>query len=815
MRANSTQIYVPDDVGRDVLLALFGDKALKDPTNFNADPDVPSGFRLAVLVRPWALKFWKATRTLYSQYSFSNAASRRIKSKFRLAKTAEEDLESMCFLEPVDEQPLTHAQALGESVATISADSADWGKEDEIRNCFKDLNDKLGEWYDIEVFINPEIEKSPPPKIIDLQKGVYNLARTHRIHLHTLARINSNPGGEALRKFRAMLDQVYEREELTPEMGEAAHSLVFEGAGDEAEERVGPEANEDEDAQETVAPPVGVEPYLRFDEQAILEYVLRAKFEDGEYRIPGMRRWDTRPNSTKKTSTATESDAEDEEEDIEEEEDEEEDSDEEEVEPTPRAAIPRWKPDNPAQTKKQSKGKGMGSGKGKGKGKGEGKGKGKGKGKVKGKKPEREVESHLSVPLKPYWVQLVGAAAAIGAAYAEEDVESCPWGRNKEHAEGVIIADDMGLGKTFTSIMVILLLSYYVLDNPLHPWVMLRDRSSLLSKSISEIESEVDSRWIEQAGTFARTGQSKPPNLDSIIIAPTSLISNWISEFDRATDKLVLTVITSGRAGMAEGAVALIKSTMDRWNSEVPDSEAPCNQVLLISTSVLVKLHQRMQDDADDSLFNLDFGLHVFDECHAVKETSKINDATRRLSRRATFRIGLTGTPVVNKPIDMWRQLNALGFSVARGIEGKSSTLPLEVRNLQHIQHEADRIRRDDWRSTAQDWTTPTGEDHPQASTYQHNSQEEMEKRREAMDRYSGAIHDHTSREIRKHNRFFIRRQRGQTNIKGELLLPLGKLSRFIIHFDMRDDECESALQLIREEEQRLLERYAHVPNFR
>lgn len=701
--------------------------------------------------------------------------------------------------------------ALGESVAAISDDSADWGKQDEIRNCFKALNDKLGEWYDIEVFINPEIEKSPPPKIIDLQKGVYNLARTHRIHLQTLARIHSNAGGEALRKFRAMLDQVFEREELTPEMGEAGDSLMFEGAGDEAEERVGQEVNKDEDAQETVAPPVGVEPYLKFDEMAILEYVLRAKYEDGEYRIPGMRRWDTRPNSTKKTSTAAESDAEEDEEESmdEEEEDEEEDSDEEEVEPTPRAGVPRWKPDNPAQTKKQSKGKG------KGKGKAKGKAKGKGKGKGKGKKPQQIAESPLPVPLKPYWVQLVGAAAAIGAAYAEEDLESCPWGRNKDHAEGVIIADDMGLGKTFTSIMVILLLSYYVLDNPFHPWVMLRDRSSLLKKSISEIDSEVDSRWIEQSGTFAKTGQSKPPNLCSIIIAPTSLISNWISEFDRATDKLVLTTISSGRAGVAEGAVALIKSTMDRWNSEAPDSEAPCNQVLLISTSVLVKLHQRMQDDADDSLFNLDFGLLVFDECHAVKETSKINDATRRLSRRATFRIGLTGTPVVNKPIDMWRQLNALGFSVASGIEGKASTLPLEVRNLQYIQHEADRLRRDDWRSTAQDWMTPTGEDQPQASTYHHNSQEEMEKRIESMDRYSGAIHDHTSREIRKHNRYVIRRQRGQTNIKGELLLPLGKLSRFIIHFDMRDDECESALQLIREEEKRLMERYAHVPNFK
>jgi hypothetical protein len=31
----------------------------------------------------------------------------------------------------------------------------------------------------------------------------------------------------------------------------------------------------------------------------------------------------------------------------------------------------------------------------------------------------------------------------------------------------------------------------------------------------------------------------------------------------------------------------------------------------------------------------------------------------------------------------------------------------------------------------------------------------------------------------------------------------------------MRNDECVSAQQLIREEEQRLMERYAHVPNFR
>jgi hypothetical protein len=119
------------------------------------------------------------------------------------------------------------------------------------------------------------------------------------------------------------------------------------------------------------------------------------------------------------------------------------------------------------------------------------------------------------------------------------------------------------------------------------------------------------------------------------------------------------------------------------------------------------------------------------------------------------------------------------------------------------------------WRVSAQDWTTPSGVDHPEALAYEHNSQEEMEKRREGMDTYSGAIYDHTGREIRKHNRFVIRRQRGQTNIKGELLLPLGKLSRFIIHFDMRDDECVSAQQLIKEEEQRLMERYAHIPNFR
>lgn len=88
-----------------MLLVLFGDKALKDPANFNADPDVRSDFRLTVLVRPWALKFWNVTRKLYSESQFSRTASRRIKAKGELAKVAEEDFESMCFLERVDEQP--------------------------------------------------------------------------------------------------------------------------------------------------------------------------------------------------------------------------------------------------------------------------------------------------------------------------------------------------------------------------------------------------------------------------------------------------------------------------------------------------------------------------------------------------------------------------------------------------------------------------------------------------------------------------------------------------------------------------------------
>jgi hypothetical protein len=105
IRANSTQIYLSDDVGRDVLLSLFGDKALKDPANFNADPDVRSDFRLAVLVRPWALKFWNVTRKLYSESQFSRTASRRIKAKVELAKTTEKDFEGMCLLEWVDEQP--------------------------------------------------------------------------------------------------------------------------------------------------------------------------------------------------------------------------------------------------------------------------------------------------------------------------------------------------------------------------------------------------------------------------------------------------------------------------------------------------------------------------------------------------------------------------------------------------------------------------------------------------------------------------------------------------------------------------------------
>ncbi len=150
---------------------------------------------------------------------------------------------------------------------------------------------------------------------------------------------------------------------------------------------------------------------------------------------------------------------------------------------------------------------------------------------------------------------------------------------------GGVLADDMGLGKTLQTIALLL--------------------------------------WAKESGT---------KHLPSIVVAPTSLIYNWIAEIERFAPSL--------HAVAGEGTQNTRAQLISRLSQ--PDSDI----------DVYVTSYPLIRRDIQ-SLCDIEFQFAILDEAQYIKNAMSVGaGAVKQL--HAQTRFALTGTPMENHPGELW-----------------------------------------------------------------------------------------------------------------------------------------------------------------
>lgn len=184
------------------------------------------------------------------------------------------------------------------------------------------------------------------------------------------------------------------------------------------------------------------------------------------------------------------------------------------------------------------------------------------------------------------------------------------------HRLGGILADDMGLGKTAQA----LALMQHAVD----------------SGGLDTLRPSAGAPRPAAGGRVALDGVERvprPAGAPFLVVAPTSVASNWVREAARFTPGLRVASVTA-----TEGA------------GRPTVAEAAANADVVVTTYAVLRL------DAD-AFGALDWAGLVLDEAQFVKNpATKAHEAARGI--RAPFRLAVTGTPVENHLGELWAIMN-------------------------------------------------------------------------------------------------------------------------------------------------------------
>lgn len=169
---------------------------------------------------------------------------------------------------------------------------------------------------------------------------------------------------------------------------------------------------------------------------------------------------------------------------------------------------------------------------------------------------------------------------------------------------GGILADDMGLGKTIQTIAV-----------------LLNEKQSHLNQNSGQKISQID--------LFQNREKNKQTNL---IIVPTSLVFNWISEIKKFGPLLKI--------------VAYVGNDRQQYFNNL------LNFDVVISTYGIVR-------NEIENLRNIQFNYLIIDEAQSIKNASSLSNKAL-LKLQAKHKLALTGTPIENKLSDLWSIMNFL-----------------------------------------------------------------------------------------------------------------------------------------------------------
>ncbi len=187
------------------------------------------------------------------------------------------------------------------------------------------------------------------------------------------------------------------------------------------------------------------------------------------------------------------------------------------------------------------------------------------------------------------------------------------------HGLGGILADDMGLGKTAQTL-------------------------ALMAHAIE---------------------QSDAPTPPFLVVAPTSVVSNWAAEAARFVPGLRVTTVGATQAASGR---------------RIADVAAGAD--IVVTSYAILRL------DAD-AFASLDWSGLVLDEAQFVKNgASKANAAARDI--RAPFRLAVTGTPVENNLMELW----ALMKIVAPGLFPSARAFAERYRRPIENDHNTERLAR-------------------------------------------------------------------------------------------------------------------------
>ena len=164
-------------------------------------------------------------------------------------------------------------------------------------------------------------------------------------------------------------------------------------------------------------------------------------------------------------------------------------------------------------------------------------------------------------------------------------------------------------------------------------------------------------KWLRRTPEEAPDASNGP----MLVVAPTSLLQNWEAEAARHLDehglgRLVALYGGGLRTRRADGPAGV--DTMDGVaRLDLDDVRRACEAgegdgwwVLTTYTTLT---------DYQHSLARLPFTVAVFDEIQNLKNPASLRAAAAR-AVNADFRIGLTGTPIENRTVDLWAIMDQL-----------------------------------------------------------------------------------------------------------------------------------------------------------